>query len=336
MPVTATPIGGGGCNTQSADPAGILTPASLAVDCLNRNVFTTVQREEPTKGTPLLARLKSISLPAGQPAIVQHILHTEAGQPVTLTDCVCEEGDSLSSSSAADCAFYVRFTMQEAISFAAACPAIQADAVVVDATTGLVSISLTGEQLQQPGVYSGQFSLMQRGGTPADDAVLLSNLFYVVVNRTLSLVAGSLITSGPPTMAEIRLFLRDTSPAENYLLTNLRFGDDEIAAAIQLPIMQWNETPPPIGPRYSTMDFPHRYHWLIAITGYLFRIAAEQYRANNLQYSAGGTAINDQDKEMPYEAASDRRLAEWKQFMMRTKVSMNMEATWGTVSNFYW
>jgi len=100
-------------------------------------------------------------------------------------------------------------------------------------------------------------------------------------------------------------------------------------------VMYWNEVPPPLSPAYTTANFPYRYHWLIAITGYLFMIAAEQNRANNLQYTAGGTAVNDQNKEMPYEAAADRRLTEWRSFVQAKKASLNIALGFGNLGSGY-
>jgi hypothetical protein len=63
-------------------------------------------------------------------------------------------------------------------------------------------------------------------------------------------------------------------------------------------------------------------------------IAAEQNRANNLQYTAGGTAVNDQNKEVPYESAADRRLQEWRSFVMRKKASINIQAGFGGIGGY--
>lgn len=339
MPVDATPVDGAGCVTQLPQFPGSPTPRLLAVSCSNRNVFSTQNSEESVTGAPVLSRVKSVRLPSNQLSILQHTMHTEQGVPVNVTDCLCltEDSSIADSSSAAACAYAIKFTMQEALSFELTCPIIDVDATVIDGDKGLVQIQLTPEQLRYPGVYMGQFSLVQLAATADDlDTVILSNMFYVIVGRNMSRIDGSSQLTGPPTVAEVRLFLRDSSPAESFLLDAVKFADEEIAYAIQLPVMYWNEVPPPLNPVYTTANFPYRYHWLVAITGYLFMMAAEQNRANNLQYTAGGTAVNDQNKEMPYEAAADRRLAEWKSFVMRKKVALNHDLGWGTLTSGYW
>lgn len=344
MPVDATPVDGTGCVTQLPQFPGAPTPRLLAVSCSNRNVFSTQHSAESVSGNVVLSRVKSVRLPSNQLAILQHTMHTEQGAPVNVTDCLClNEGSSSTdnsitdSSSVAVCAYAIKFTLQEALSFELTCPIIDVTATVVDGDKGLVQIQLTPEQLRYPGVYMGQFSLIQVAETADDfDTVILSNMFYVIVGRNMSRIDGSSQLTGPPTIPEVRLFLRDSSPAESFLLDGVKFADEEIAYAIQLPVMYWNEIPPPLSPLYTTANFPYRYHWLIAITGHLFMIAAEQHRANNLQYTAGGTAVNDQNKEMPYEAAADRRLAEWRSFVIRKKVSINHDLGWGTLTSGYW
>lgn len=339
MPVDATPVDSTGCVTQLPQFPGAPTPRLLAVSCSNRNVFTTQNSEESVSGAVVLSRVKSVRLPANQLAVLQHTMHTEQGAPVNVSDCLCLNEDSsiADSSSAAACVYAIKFTLQEALAFELTCPIIDATATVVDGDKGLVQIQLTPEQLRYPGVYMGQFSLIQLAETETDyDTVILSNMFYVIVGRNMSRIDGSSQLTGPPTVAEVRLFLRDSSPAESFLLDAVKFADEEIAYAIQLPIMYWNEIPPPLSPLYTTANFPYRYHWLVAITGYLFMMAAEQHRANNLQYTAGGTAVNDQNKEMPYEAAADRRIAEWKSFVMRKKASINYDLGWGTLTSGYW
>lgn len=340
MPVDATPVDGASCVTQLPQYPGVASPRLLAVTCENRNVFTTQTSAEAGSGVPLIARIKSVRIPSNQRSVIQHVMHTEQGVPVDLSDCLCQADSSVSASvsseSAADCAYAVRFTMQETMAFETVCPIVNITASIVSETTGTVKVTLEPEQVNYPGVYIGQFSLVQVADAEDEpDITILSNMFYVVIGRNLTRLIGSANMSGPPTIPEVRLFLRDTSPEESYLLESVRFTDEEIAYAIQLPVMYWNEVPPPLSPAYTTANFPYRYHWLIAITGYLFMIAAEQNRANNLQYSAGGTAVNDQNKEMPYEAAADRRLTEWRAFVQAKKVSLNVALGFGNLGSGY-
>jgi hypothetical protein len=140
---------------------------------------------------------------------------------------------------------------------------------------------------------------------------------------------------GPPTIQEIRLHLRDSAPGESLLLDNIRFDDAEIALAITRPVQYWNEQPPDLGVRTTTQNFPFRYYWLEAICANLFWMLEEQYRANNLAYSAAGVQVNDQDKEPNYARAAERRHANWVDFVKRKKAALNLEAAYGGIGSPY-
>ena len=140
MPVDATPVDGAGCVTQLPQYPGSPTPRLLAVSCSNRNVFTTQNSEESTTGAVVLSRVKSVRLPSNQLAILQHTMHTEQGVPVNVSDCLCLSDGSSSiadSSSAAACAYAIKFTLQESLSFELTCPIVDVTAEVVDGDKGL-------------------------------------------------------------------------------------------------------------------------------------------------------------------------------------------------------
>lgn len=140
---------------------------------------------------------------------------------------------------------------------------------------------------------------------------------------------------GPPSIAEIRLHLRDSSPAESYLLEHLMFDDAEIALAIARPVMYWNEIPPPLDVVYNTQTFPFRYHWLEGICANLFMMVAEQFRRNQLSYSAGGLSVDDQNKEAGYERAGQARWQAYREWVRATKASINLESCYGEVTSSY-
>ena len=155
-----------------------------------------------------------------------------------------------------------------------------------------------------------------------------SNTFYLTIDP--GLFTGELF--GPPTIAEVRLSLRDSGPAESLLLNNLAFSDEEIAMAIARPVQLWNELPPNLRKyRYNTTTFPFRYHWLEAIAGTLFLLAAEYNRRNNLTYSAANVSVNDLDKEPQYEAAGQRRLQMFREFVRAKKSELNLNQLYGGI-----
>lgn len=262
---------------------------------------------------------------------------SQSSQPSESMSSQSQSSQSMSSSSMAACATKkVTFTLSE---YLTGCGA-EFDATVKDATNGVVEVCLPKEAVNCPGIYFGAFAVVNQEEGPNNsgeccDNVIFSNHVYVNIGRNLFAQRLCCSTAlGPPSIAEIRLFLRDTGGEESFLLDNLAYSDEEILHAMSLPVQMWNEIPPPIH-TYSTQNFPFRYHWLIATTGYLFMAAAEQYRRNNLTYSAGGVQVNDQDKEPNYEQAAHRRLEEYREFVRRKKASMNLEMGYGGVGSTY-
>ena len=116
------------------------------------------------------------------------------------------------------------------------------------------------------------------------------------------------------TEARVRLFLRDNTADDNYLLDDVEFTEDEIDAAMEACVDEWNETTPDIGV-YTYENFPYRHYWLVGTKGHLFSIAAANYARNNLTYSAGGITIDDKNKMKQYQAMADRYTNEWKQWL---------------------
>lgn len=299
------------CDTPPSVPP-VLTPQA----CAGQNIIVATT---PTiHGRPILARTKSFSVTAGQTAILEHTMQDQQGNPVALTSCL--EGGLL-----------VKFRLLETLSQGGATERVRTfPATVVDASVGLVRVTLPAEAAKTAGVYFGEFAVVEVEND--EQRVLFSNTVYVVINRGLW---GDLSTprQGPPTMTEIRLHLRDTSPDESFLLDTVAFSDEELALAIIRPVEYWNETPPPLR-RYTTETFPYRYHWLEAICAQLFLMAEERYRRNSLQYAAAGVQVNDYDKEMNYQRAGQMRQQLWMTFVRQEKYRLNMDAGFGELGGF--
>ena len=301
---------------QDPSPPGpvLVTPQA----CEGQNIIVAAT---PTlHGRPLLARTKTFVLEAGQEAVLEHVMQDRQGNPIALSDCLIGGAT-------------VRFRLSEALTTG---PDWQTapgfTAVIVDASQGRVQVTLPGTATTRAGVYFGEFAFVVPGAGTSRRMVF-SNIVYVVINRGLwgETAIGDV---GPPSVAEIRLHLRDTSPEESFLLDAIAFTDDEIAAAIIRPVEQWNATPPP-GPRFTTTNFPYRYYWLEAICANLFLLAEERYRRNSLQYAAAGVQVNDYDKEVNYQRAGQLRQQLWMDFMRREKYRLNAEATITEIGGFW-
>jgi hypothetical protein len=190
--------------------------------------------------------------------------------------------------------------------------------------TALVPASATS----LPGISFAEWALLSPAGVPA-----FTNLSYFVVNP--GQFAANVTPLGMPSLAEIRLALRDSDPAGNLWLGTFEWDTAEIAWAIGRPIMEFNEEPPPIDQQYTTVNFPWRHNWLKAISGYLMRTSADWYRRVHLPYEAGGLAIDDKNKFKEYDARGQELLAEWTRFVRWKKVQLNTDAAYQTLGSFY-
>lgn len=349
MPVYATPAG----NPDNCPDPGlpgtkeapdVITP--LSPTCFNQHIIVPKTPKDAATGRPVLTRTHAYSISGAKRACIEHVMRDVNGSPVNIAACLgLETSDSSSSqsqssssqSSEAPCSGHaLRFRLGEYLT----CGGTEYEATVVDATQGVVKVCFEPEDTNCPGIFFGEFAIVALSDDPDSDdcleTVIFSNHVYVIIGTNLwqQRVCGP-CAAGPLSIPEVRMHLRDSGPAESYLLDNVAFSDEEIIHAMTLPVQYWNEIPPPIGVYYNTGNFPYRYHWLMATTGYLFLTVAEQQRRNNLQYAAGGVQVNDQAKEPNYETAAQRRIQEFKDFVRRTKASINLEMGYGGVGSTY-
>lgn len=133
------------------------------------------------------------------------------------------------------------------------------------------------------------------------------------------------------TDVDVRVWLRDNDPDANLLLDDYQFTTEEIRAAMTHAVDYWNETPPYVG-AYDYDKFPYRYALLRGTAANLLFMAAHAYRRNQLQYSAGGLSVDDQNKYQQYDAAGGRLWDEYKQWVATMKRSVNVDLGWGTIN----
>jgi hypothetical protein len=276
-------------------------------------------------GQPVLTRMRAITITQGQPATIDWQMTNRDGVPVNLSACEVVSEDTTVK---------VVLRLKEQIALGNQNPVSQLDATIVDAETGKVSVALPKNAVGIPGVYYGEMALVSvEAGNEKYPSVIFSNTFYLIINRGTFDSYGK--AGGAPSIAEVRLHLRDSSPNESFLLENLMFDDAEIGLAIARPVQYWNEIPPPLDPIYNTQTFPYRYHWLEGICANLFMMVAEQYRRNQLSYQAGGMAVDDQNKEASYERAGQTRWQAYREWVRATKAAINLEGCYGEVSSNY-
>lgn len=302
------------CNGNTSGQA--ITP----VACAGQNVISAPISS--INGQPLLTRMRAITLTQGQCTTIEWTMHDRDGKPVNLTAC----------DDPAD--FQVVLRLKEQLALGNQNTPVELPATILAPEVGTVSVALSGAATATPGVYYGEMALISVPAQASQQpCVIFSNTFSVIISR--STFSGVNQPGGAPSIAEIRLHLRDSAPGESYLLDSLMFDDAEIALAIARPVMYWNEIPPPIDSVYNTQSFPFRYHWLEGICANLFMMVAEQFRRNQFDYSAAGLSVNDQNKEAGYERAGQMRWQAYREWVRATKASINLEGCYGEVSSTY-
>jgi len=217
------------------------------------------------------------------------------------------------------------------------------EVVISDPANSIITLDLTVADLPKAGIWLGEFLVYEKpvaveessssssstDTTPGSQDVIYRFKCYLQSEENLTNL--DMTTTGL-TIAEIRLAIRDRCREDNFLLDNIEFSNTEIAWAIRRPIEYWNEIPPPLSPRYTPSTFPYRYHWVGAVIGELLQIASHNYERNRLQYAAANLSIDDKDKSSYYIQSSARYLAEYKQWVLQTKKSINMNLAFGSTS----
>lgn len=133
------------------------------------------------------------------------------------------------------------------------------------------------------------------------------------------------------TALDIQLLLNDR-PEVNKLLDEHEFDPDQIRAALNFTVDQWNGLPPDVGSlTIETWPPAWRYFLMIGAAAQLLRMAASSYRRNKLQYQLPGGAAQDNAREAEYMAAHAGMMAEFREWLKRQKKAINFNAGWGNV-----
>jgi hypothetical protein len=194
---------------------------------------------------------------------------------------------------------------------------------VEDARVGRVRLDVGTHETAKAGIWAAMAGVWQHG--------LVRKLmpFYYEVQPNLL----EDYWNGPLTTYQLRLFLRDRCAEDNFLLDDIEFKQEELHAMMTKVIWEWNEEPPP-GFEYTPVDFPFRHNWAEAVIAELFTTAAYQLRRNKLDYTAGGVAINDEARWEFYLARAKELKAEWKSFIVRKKMQLNIEGGYSSLGGY--
>lgn len=296
------------------------------------------------EGCPLLTRQRAILVDKGVKATVRWEMRDRAGAVVDLTTCldctVAEASESLSLSESASLSASVSEPVSASISEGCgkilvrigACDEqgtiYEVTGTVDTPSLGLIRFQLPNQVYNAAGIWRMQIAI-----TDADGVPVFLNTGLISVER--GMFGDFTKTTGPPSLNEIRMHIRDTA-VENDLLMAVEFDDDEIVHAIIRPVAYWNETPPQLRRYvYSCATFPFRYYWLNGVVAQLLRTASHAYMRNKLQTSHGGVKLNDRDKNQEYMQMSTLYWGEYEQFVYRKKVELNAAQMFGSVGSAY-
>lgn len=315
MPVVGTPI-----STSGGSP-GPVTCSSLV----------SVQPQTPTLyGCPVVRPTVAMQINQGEQKDVVWVLQDENGNPIDLSSCgefpyppeplpgvdagVTGELDPDTDYSR------VQLRMVETVIIPAFADDTKPDVTgeVTDAAGGQITFTMPAGYSEHPGVYWGNVAVFGSSGR-----LIQTKPFQMIINRSLF---GTTLRYGPPTVAEIRLHLRDSHAVENTLLDNVQWSNDEIAHAIEQPVLYWNEAQPPINVYYTTASYPYRFHWLEAIVSLLLRIASYWYMRNSMPYSSAGVQVDDLNKAAEYKKVSDELWERYTNWVLRKKVQLNADS----------
>ena len=295
MPVILTPLASSSPGPVSCSDLIVVSPGDA------RSVYDC----------PVVMKTRSILVDAGQEATVRWEIRDRNGEAVDLSSCLDADSGEIK----------VRF--QNALDDTAGNRIIETTADVYEGTSGLVEFDLPEDLVAAPGIFR-----MQLGVFNADSKMVFVDSGLVSVERGM-FGRDSADGAGPITIGEIRIQLRDFL-VSNDLRDVVEFDDTEVLQAIVQPLMQWNETPPPVG--YVTpYSCPWRFHWLRATCAILLRTAAAWYLRNKLQVAHGGAQDDDRNRNREYLELSMLYQKEWEDFMAAKKREINISLAYGSI-----
>lgn len=285
---------------------------------------------------PALRRIKAFLVDQGVQATLEHVFRDRTGNPVDLSGYLVDASESSASSESAtvppDGSLVLRVKEALASGLNSVCnPLWEIVGNSPEPSAGLVHARLPASLVEHAGLYVLNWAIKDVNG----DVVFVNDGLLSVERSQFAMEEMTRAKDlGPPTINEIRMELMDTSSADNALLDDIEFSDDQLLNAIAKPIELWNETPPPIGVM-TTRDFPYRGAWRRGIIAQLLLTAAHNYRRNMLQVQAGGVTVADKNKEREYLAAGRDLWQEYTAWLLNKKVEINARAVAGSFGSTY-
>jgi hypothetical protein len=285
-------------------------------------------------GCPVLTRVKAFIVDQGSYVMLEHQFLDRSGRVIDISPIVGgpEPSDSISVPTGKG---YVKLRIKEPIATGMnprVNPIWEVSCGEIDPVQGIVrSTGLPTKTVEKPGIYELSFGVFD-----VQNRLLVVNKGMMSVERSIFPHTNQELYHGtqPITLQELRMFIMDSSPAENPRLADVEFGDEQIMLAYTKPILYWNEIPPPIV-KFTTRTFPYRHHWQIGIQAELMKIAAYFYRRNNQKLAAAGVQADDLNREREYLAEGVRLWKEYADWCITEKIAINARGVAGAISSPY-
>jgi hypothetical protein len=287
------------------------------------------------EGCPLLTRQRVAVVDKGVLATIRWEMRNRAGAVVDLSACLSCDTVPLAISESLSVSESEVDAGDECGSVAVRIGSCDEVGTIYEVTgtadtpsLGLVRFALPEQVYSVAGIWRVQLAILDGNSNP-----VFLNTGLISVERGLF---GDLTAmTGPPTLNEIRLHIRDTA-VENDLLMDVEFDDDEIVAALIYPIQYWNETPPNLRRyHYTCATFPWRKNWLDGTVARLLRTGANWYMRNKLQASHGGVQLDDRSKNREYMQMAMQYQEEFENWVLHKKVQLNAGQMMGTLGSPY-
>lgn len=196
-------------------------------------------------GRPVLTKTVAVSTSQGMAPVIEMVLRDSEGRPINFTSCGFTNYSSSSSSASPQGQIILK--AKEVFALRTEAPLVDVEGLFVDAAAGVVRAKIPVSATLNNGILEGNWGVLS-----AEGELLTSNKFYIVVEKSQFASASALPNAGMPSVDMIRVYLRDSGPADNPLLNTLEFDLPEICDAMIMCVQHWNTIQPPIRLKFST------------------------------------------------------------------------------------
>jgi hypothetical protein len=134
------------------------------------------------------------------------------------------------------------------------------------------------------------------------------------------------------TVDDVRQFLLDRGPEDNFLLDNVEFDNTTILSGLRWVADLYNTQTPFVDDGYDIDTFPYRAEAIMGAAAYCLRSMAMNMARNESQaQTQGGTLLRDKGKAVIYLNLASEISNEMKSRIAQIKISKNVEACYRIV-----